>query len=284
MADLAAIVLRSLAYAAALQAAGVPIFFRLCGDALDRSHRPIRAIASLTALGGLVLTALHWALEPIRLTGEPASLLDGSLHSLLLASDAGTAVAVRMLGLALVLAGARQRNAGGETAGFAGAVLIVVSFAFAGHTAADESRWLLAPLLMLHLGVVAFWFGSLIPLLLATLHEGAGGGVVVERFSRAAIRLVPTILLAGAAMAWLLLPDLAGLVSPYGLSLLGKTLGFTVLMALAAANRWRFGPGISRGDGIALAGFRRTVVFEWCLIFIVIGITVTMTTLYSPGS
>jgi putative copper export protein len=59
--------------------------------------------------------------------------------------------------------------------------------------------------------------------------------MAIERFSATATRLVPVILLAGVAMAVVLLPNVAALGEPYGELLIAKVVGFSLLMGLAAA-------------------------------------------------
>lgn len=283
MADTVAIGLRALAFAAALQAAGIPIFLWLFGEALDRSARPIRALAVLSATAGGLLTLLHAAVEPARLTGELRGIFDASLQTLLLASDFGTAVGVRAFGLGMIIAGSLTRSRSGAALALFGASLVAVSFAFMGHTAAHDQRWLLAPLLIVHIATIAFWLGSLWPLRLSTRDENPEvGGAIIEQFSRVAIWLVPLILAAGLAMAGLLLPGLSGLGTPYGISLLAKIAGFAVLLGLAAANKWRFGPGVARGERRSLVAFQRSVLAEWCLIVAVVTVTAAMTALFSP--
>src|SRR5690606_30516868 len=104
--------------------------------------------------------------------------------------------------------------------------------------------------------------------------------VVIERFSIAAVWLVPLILVAGLAMAWVLLPGLASFATPYGALLLAKIAGFAALMALAAANKWRWGPMIAAGRTDALPAFRRSVLAEWALIAGVVSVTAVMTGLF----
>ena len=283
MADIVAIGLRGLAFAAALQAAGAVLFVRLFGGQLDLSAPPIRRLAVAAGAVALLLTFAHALIEPTRLTGEFASIFDGSLHALLLGSDAGTATAIRVAGLALILGGTQQRSAPGNAAALIGATLTAASFALTGHTASDEQRWLLAPLLIVHLLVVAFWFGALWPLAtVARCEMPAVGGKLIGEFSRLAVRLVPAILIAGTVIAAFLLPDLASLGSSYGRMLLAKVAAFALLLGLAAANKWRFGPGVGRGDRAAVVAFRRTVLAEGMLIFAVVVLTAVMTALFSP--
>jgi putative copper resistance protein D len=281
MADIVAIGMRALAFAAALSAAGAAIFVWLFGAALDRSARRIRVLTSATALIGLLFTLAHAVVEPVRLAGAWTGIVDASLQALLLGSDFGTATAVRVLGLSTVLAGSLRPGRAGDGLALAGALLIAVSFAFMGHTAADPQRWLLAPLLIVHLVAVAFWFGALWPLAVMAQHESpALAGPTIGLFSAIAVRIVPGIFVAGVALAALLLPGWSSLRTAYGFSLMAKVAGFTTLMGLAALNKWRFGPAIGRGDATAVAAFRRTIAAEWLLILGVVAVTATMTALF----
>ena len=283
MVDVLAIGVRALSFVAALQAAGMPLFLWLFGGELPRAARRIAAAAARTALIGLVATGGYQLVEPARLAGSLRGVLDGPLQAALLASDLGTATAVRLFGLVLVMLGSRKPSRLGILLCVIGSVLIVVSFAFMGHTAAHDQRWLLAGLLLVHLLIVAFWFGALWPLYLGSRHEElATNAQILERFSRLAVRLVPLILVAGFALSFVLLPSLAALRAPYGLLLLAKVAGFAILMGLAALNKWRLGPLIGAGSATALRSFRRSVLVEWGLIAGVLLMTAAMTELFSP--
>ena len=283
MADAVAIGLRAAASAASLLAAGLPIFFFLYGDLLESALHRIRSRVGPTALLALALVLLHVLVEPVRLTGDWTGLLDRSLHALLLSSDFGTTTAVRAMGLIIIASSALSRERQGEALAIVGATLIAASFALMGHTASNPQRWILAPLLLTHLIAIAFWFGSLGPLLTVTRFERpAVAGALIERFSRTAMLVVPFILLAGLAMAGMLLPDMASIGTPYGLALTAKFIGFSVLMALASLNKWRLAPGIAQEARPALVAFRYSVLTEWVLILAVVTITAVMTSLFSP--
>jgi putative copper export protein len=280
LADVIPIGLRALAFMAVLQAAGVPMFVSLGGNDLARAARPIRALGIWTAAVGLVLTGAHQLVEPARLAGDLSGVLDVSLQRMLLASDAGTAASVRMLGLGLLLGG--QLGAG-RPAALIGAALVAASFAFMGHTAADDQRWWLAPVLVAHLAIVAFWFGALWPLLLTARYETLDATArIVAKLSRLAVRLVPMIFVAGVLLAIGLVPDVASLGTPYGALLLTKIGAFALLMAVAARNKWRLGPRLGRADETALRALRRSVQTEWVLIAGVVAVTATMTAVFSP--
>lgn len=276
--------LRAAAFVAVLQAAGIPLFLWLFGADVPAAARAVRRLAWLSAAAALLATIAAHAVQPARMTGTFGGVLDGSLHAILLASDAGTAHALRILGLVMILAAAYGGSRLREAAGLAGAMLVATSFAFAGHTVTHDLRWVLACLLVLHVLVAAFWLGSLWPLHLASRVESARStGDLLERFSASAMRLVPLIFVAGLAMAIVLLEEVAGLLSGYGLLLVGKAAGFAALMGLAALNKWRLGPAISAGRGGALFALRRSLAAEWLLIAAVLGITAVMTAFFSPG-
>lgn len=282
-ADFVAIALRALSFVAVLQAAGVPLFLWLYGDELPRARRPIESLALWSAVVGLALTLAQQLAAPARLTGTLDSIFDPSLQALVLASDAGAATAVRVLGLAMIALGIASKTRAGQAAAVIGGTLIAASFALMGHTADDDQRWLLAPLLIVHLIVVAFWFGALGPFALAAnLEPTPTNAVVVERFSTLAAWLVPVIFAAGLAMSLALLPNLASLLAPYGLLLSAKAAGFAALMGLATLNKWRFGPMIRAGHQPALFAFRRSVLTEWLVIAAVLITTAVMTGAFAP--
>jgi putative copper export protein len=309
MPDILSAVLRALSFVLQLQAAGAVFFAAAFGPALTISLTGIRALARSTALAAILAVAAHYALESARMAGDLSGVLDTSLQGTAWASTIGASFAVRILGLLLIVAGMRAApgrlgasrffaapvgtgrpfslgrfSARGFTiVGVTGAVLVAVSFTLTGHTTTNARRWLLAPLLLAHLLIVAFWFGALWPLCLVTLRESRERMArVIAVFSAAAVWLVPLILVAGAAMAVLLLPDVAALLQPYGVLLIAKVVLFAVLLGLAALNKWRFGPAIQRGDTQAARGFRRCVVSEYVLIVAVLSVTAVMTTFFSP--
>ena len=161
-----------------------------------------------------------------------------------------------------------------------GILLTIISFTLVGHTTTTPNRAAAAALLVLHLWVVAFWLGSLWPLYLTAAREQPSiSAQVIDKFSFAAAWVVPMILLAGVGLMALLLPSLATLKLTYGQFMLGKIAGFAVLMAMAALNKWQFGPACAEGD---TAAFKRTVIIEYVLICAVLAMTATMTMFYSP--
>ena len=307
--DILSAVLRALSFVLQLQAAGAVFFTAAFGPALTISLTGIRKLARVTAIVALFAVAAHYLLEATRMAGEMSGVFDTSLQAMAWNSSLGGALMVRVLGLLLIIAAMRavparvtasrffassvaspvtavlkRLSAHGFTmVGVSGAVLVAASFTLTGHTSTSGRRSLLAPLLLAHLLIVAFWFGALWPLCLVTLRESwERVARVVAVFSAAAFWLVPLILVAGVAMAAFLLPDVTALRQPYGELLLAKGALYVVLLACGGVNKWLLGPALARGELQSGRGFRRLVIAEYVLMVIVLSVTAVMTTFFSP--
>ncbi|MBV8909330.1 MAG: CopD family protein, partial [Gammaproteobacteria bacterium] len=220
----------------------------------------------------------------IELGGEAASIFDGAAVHLFLTTSAAQALLLRFAGAACVLAGLRARIRPPYPLALAGGVLMIGSFPLTGHSVAQPHRAALAALLLVHVAVVAFWFGALRPLRQAVaLEPRTVASVVLASFSARAVWLVPVIALAGASLAALLLPDVEGLLRPYGLLLLAKVGLFALLMGLAARNRLRLAPALAAGSAGAPATLRRSIALEYALICVVLGVTAVMSGSFSPA-
>ena len=283
MPEIVALGLRAVSFVAVLQAAGVAMFLWLFSRSLATSAGKIRSLGVSAAIAGGVFTFAYHLVQPAWMTGSFSGMFDGSLHAMLLISDAGATTAIRILGLVMLVLGLPKPTRLGEASSLIGATLIVVSFGLMGHTAAHDQRWILVTLLVVHLLIIAFWFGALLPLYMAAARETlSDNALVIENFSAIAAWLVPIIFVAGLGMSVLLLEEVNNLWTAYGVSLLAKVSGFVVLMGLATLNKWRFAPAIAAGDAPALRNFQRSVAAEWGLIIAVLVVTAVMTGLFSP--
>jgi copper resistance protein D len=283
MTDVLSVVLRALSFVLLFQAAGVAIFIALFGGRLSSSRGAVRRLGQAAALTAIVLVAAHYALEAARMAGELSGLWDPALQGMVWHSPSRAALVCRLAGLLLIAIGLQVASPRSTMVAVGGAVLATGAFTLTGHTSVNVHRGALAMLLMLHLLVVAFWFGALWPLYLASLRETpARASDIIERFTTVATWLVPVILLAGIVMAVLLLPNISALSEPYGELLIAKVVGFAVLMGLAAANKWRLGPALVHGPVQSGRWFRRSVAAEYVLIAAVLTITAVMTSFFSP--
>jgi putative copper resistance protein D len=283
--DILSVALRALGFVLVFQAAGVVIFIALFGHRLDRSQVAIRRLGQAAAIAGMVLVAGHYALEAARMAGQMSGVWDPTLQSMMWHSPNRAALLCRLLGLLLIAVGLHGATQHRTIVAIGGVVLATGAFTLVGHTSVNTHRAVLATLLMIHVLIVAFWFGALGPLYLVSLKEPPARAFdVTQRFTAVATWLVPVILLAGVTMAALLLPDAAALRAPYGRLLIAKFIGFVLLMGLAAANRWRLAPGLADATNQSERRFRRSLAAEYVLIAAVLTITAIMTSLFSPDA
>jgi putative copper resistance protein D len=285
MTDALSVVLRALSFVLLFQAAGVAIFAALFGGRLERSRTAVRRLGQVAALAGVVLVAGHYALEPARMAGEMSGMWDPALQGMMWHSPSRAALICRVAGLLLIAVGLQGGSGRWTIVAVGGAILATGAFTLTGHTSVNTHRGALATLLILHLLVVAFWFGALWPLYVASLRETpARASDIIERFTAVATWLVPVILVAGIIMAVLLLPNLSSLSQTYGELLIAKVVGFALLMGLATVNKWRLGPALAQGTVQSGQWFRRSVAAEYVLIVAVLTITAVMTSFFSPES
>lgn len=281
--DLLSVILRALSFIAVAQAAGAALFLGYFGSTLQSARRAIFTTTLAATLAGMVLLSAQFFLEAGRMAGSLSGVFDADLQRFALSTPNATALVVRMAALALLLVAVLAKGTL-RVAGTAGAVLLAASFMLTGHAAASAAQWILGPLIVLHVLVACFWFGSLLPLIRVTsLEPPAVAAVTVARFSRFGGATVPVILVAGVGASVALLPGLHSLLSPYGLGLVAKLVAFALLMALAAYNRWRLGPALATGEPQSQRRFRQVVIAEWMLIAAVLAGTAALTMFLSPG-
>jgi copper resistance protein D len=276
--DALSVAFRAVSFVLLLNAAGIPIFIATFGHLLRDSIPTIRQLGWQLALGALVFVTLHHALEAARMAGDMSGLMDPAMQGMALRSSEGAAFGLRLVGLALIAVGMRRGRS--SALAVVGSVASCAAFTLTGHTSVSPYRAGAAALLILHLLIIAFWLGALWPLYLAPRKEPLPVAArLIDAFSGIAVWLIPVVLLAGIALTALLVPDLSVFNQPYGQLLLVKIAAFVALMGLAALNKWRLGPACAAGHTRA---FRQTVAIEYVLICIVLAVTATMTTFYSP--
>jgi putative copper resistance protein D len=286
MIDSLSVVLRALGLIATFQAAGMAIFLAMFHGMLSRAMVfGLRRTGLAVAAAALILVAAHFMLEPARMGGELAAIADPDLRGIVLHSPLASAFAWRICGLVVLMIGFAMPARSASLITLCGATVIFVAFTQSGHTTTHSPRLLLAGLLFLHVGAVAFWFGSLLPLRRVALQEPpASAARVVEAFSRMAVKLVPVLAAAGLALVILLLRRWSDLATDYGRLIVLKVALFSILMMLAALNRRRYGPALASGEPQAAAVFSRVVMAEFILIAAVLGTTAALTTFHSPES
>ncbi len=278
--DLLSVAVRALAFIAIFQAAGAALFLVAFGKRVT-NVTSTRRLGVVSAAVGLALTIAHLGLDAARMAGDFQGVLDPDLQHLAWASKSGASTLVQAAGLLVILVALSLPTRAGIAWAGLGAAAAVGGFLLAGHTSSHPLRVVLAPLLGLHLLVGAFWFGSLLPLTFVVRDESrAAAADVLKHFSVVAGWLVPLILVAGLAMAYMLAGSLGILRRPYGELLVAKVAGFACLMLLAGFNKWRLVPALAAGE--SAIPLYRSIAAEYGLIASVLTVTAVLTTFYSP--
>jgi len=245
----ALIVVRAVYFLAALQLFGWLIFDLFIGPAgRERRAAPIAAAA-------LVAMTAWLAIETHLMSGEPVSA--ETLGVVLLETRFGTLWIGRALLLVALLVLTLWRKRPATIVAAIGAALTLILTAAAGHGGADGSSIHLAGD-AIHLLAVGAWLGGLLPFAAAMRLPDAGA--VAWRFSTLGMISVCVILATGAVNAWFMagnIPALTG--TSYGRLLLVKIAAFSVMVSVAAINRFRLTPC---GD---VAALRRNAQIETAL-------------------
>jgi putative copper export protein len=280
--DAVTVAMRAAVFIAALQAAGLALFIAAHRTVLADHVTSLVALARTLTLVGLALVLGHQALEATRLAGDWSGMLAMDIQAGNWHRSAGVSALVAAAGLAIEYVGWRLNGTLGRELAVIGALAAVASFALTGHTTAATASPLLRVMLVLHVGIVAYWLGTIVALLrLTRVATSQSLWTVGTAFSASAVWIVPAILPLGLAMIIGLLPNLAALQSVYGALLAAKFTGFSILLILAAWNRWRMVPALLLEPLAATRGFRRTLHAEYLLVSAVLSVTAVMTSLFS---
>jgi putative copper export protein len=178
-----------------------------------------------------------------------ASMTDPDVWTAVMRSRVGDAAWLRSGGLVLLAAAALPWRLG-PTVAAVGAVLVIGSYAAMGHSMLFGPRQEIAALVVLHLAVVAFWVGSLPPLLwIARRRDGAAAAALVQDWSRIAALAVAAMVVSGVLLTWYLTVRLDRILEAWhGWALAGKVLAVLVALGLALWNRLRHTPALAHGE------------------------------------
>lgn len=211
------------------------------------------AVASLGALG-------------LDLLGLPlAALATASPWKVAFATSSGPALLVAIAAMLLALMALRSAWHARAFAVIA-FVGVGLSLAMTGHAATAAPEMLTRPAIFVHGLGVALWIGALAPLAVLVSKHAAAALPVVNRFSRIAALAVGLLALTGLGLAIVQLERPSALVETrYGLILAFKLALVTLLLALAALNRFRLSPGLARDQNVAPA-LRRSILLECAIV------------------
>jgi putative copper resistance protein D len=238
-----------------------------------------RGLAASFAVLGLFATILSFSLRGANLTGDLSGMTDPMMLSLLWTTPVGTALALRLIGLNLLLVGLFLGRIGAWVS-VLGGIIALFSFTQIGHISGSESA-LMEVALMLHLLAVALWIGVLTPLyrLALTSTTYASAADVGHQFGLVASVTVPVLIVVGGYMGYQLVGSFTALIQTgYGQALIIKIFLFSGLVGLAAVNKLRLIPALRLGDPVAASHLSKSIHVEWLVILAVLGMTAVLTT------
>ena len=171
----------------------------------------------------------------------------------------------------------------------AGSAVLLASFAFDGHTVTEGSRWLTVVVDAAHVGASATWAGGVFFLAAIlwkrrgdeTEHGGPDGWELAVRFSVIAGGSLAVAGLAGIALTATILDSVTHLwTTPWGRSLVAKTVLVAVAAGIGAYNHFVVIPSLGPGSGFEAAGPgrrpRRLVSIEAAVLLLVLGATAVL--------
>jgi putative copper resistance protein D len=254
-ADAAAVVSRLLQCSAAAVVGGASLFF-VYGVAADGRSWPMRLVG-LAAGAGLIGTALWLMAQTAQIADAPSDAFDpAKVWSVAAGTGFGRVALMRLacFVLALTLTSfPRRRGRGVWLALAALGIAASASFAWTGHGTMNDGLDGVVHLTadVLHLLAASAWIGALTALAVVLalawrdVTPGRDSLVGLDRFSRIGVAVVAVLAASGLVNSWYLVgpQGIGRLVSTaYGLLLMAKLSLFGVMLALAAANRYRHAP------------------------------------------
>ena len=274
---------KALAYAATLSAIGSVLVLVVLRELSEGGRAALLLTAVLSALAAAIFTALRL---PVRASFLMGGTLDSATDTMILGmvaeSPLGTSAALRLVGLALILA-VLWRARTGLALALTGAFIASASFALRGH-ALSEPQMILGALITLHILCLAFWVGSFAPLARAARRDPpARAGALAHEFGRRALWAVGLVVLAGVITLGLLgAATPTALSSPYGQMFAVKLVLFVGVLALAAVNKLTLTPALLAAAPKSGARLRRSIRVEAGLVAGILVTTAALTTLSAP--
>ena len=261
------VIVRAVYYIATIGAAGLGLFAIGFGHRLEPNEAAkLRRTLLGAIVAGLALSVLALALRVLVLTAG-ASMLNADVWAAVMRSRIGDAFWLRSAGLVLLAAAVTAWRIGPAITAI-GALLVVASYVAMGHSMLFAPRQEIAALVVVHLTVVAFWVGSLPPLLwIAHRRDGAKVARLIQDWSKAAIWAVSAMIASGMLLSWYLTLRMDRIFDAWhGWALAWKALAVLAALGLALWNRQRHTPALARGDAGTGARLAASIRLEMLLV------------------
>ncbi|MGB7433476.1 MAG: CopD family protein [Ahrensia sp.] len=277
------ICVKAMVYATTLLAVGsvfAVLFLRSLPAA--EQHR-LRQMAAVMAIAAAILSLARLPIRASFLMGGTwAGALEPMMLNIVIDSPLGTAIALRLIGLFLLVAILSPSKIGHGAAAF-GTVLVAASFAMRGH-ALEDPRLALGLLITAHILGLAFWVGAFLPLMrLSKKTEPLLAGALAEEFGRKALWVVGGLVVAGLVTLVILTGGQLGLpTSAYSQFFVIKLVLFAVVVGLAALNKLRLTPALQHDVPGAGTRMSRSLKLEAALLTAILLVTATLSTVSAP--
>ncbi|MBY4636155.1 copper homeostasis membrane protein CopD [Sphingopyxis sp. XHP0097] len=263
-------------------------------------------------VAGLAVSTLGFAVLAASMFG--VGILDleaASVGELIVQTDMGVAWLARNAALMVALAATfslRQRPTGAAIVAATAGAFALASLVWTGHAGASEGAGGSLHRIsdIVHMIAAAIWVGAIAGFLLWLAPRPAApesprlevAGRSLERFSRTGTICVLLIAATGLINTQMTIgiPGLSSAhASPYGRLLLAKLILFSIMLAIAAANRWRLVPALKQFQGTAstlgsarslaseVAALRRSLLVEGGAALTILGLVAWLGTL-PPGT
>ncbi len=272
---------RLLFYSSLLLAVGIGLYHRALGNVApptptDNALRVGAVLVALSSglaqlpLGGLELTGASLGQAFAWITWQSA--LSASIGASAVVSVAGLVAYLWLIVRTRCQLPSRLQLLAGLAA--------LAGLGLTGHAATASPQWLSRPTVLVHLVATAFWLAALV-LLPSALGRQAPR--LLQAFSRLAVPAVGVLLVSGAVLMWLQVPDLTRLVSSdYGQLMALKLALVAPLLALAAFNKLRLTPRLAQDTVAVTNRLGHSIAVELMLMVLVVYTVVVMTTTPPP--
>ncbi len=310
MTEWLSIIIRFALYVNLMLLFGLPLFSIYALRSSERQGKaalPLSALAGWLAVMALGLSALSITVMTASMAGVPVGNVDlAAIRMMMTDTPMGHAWLVRMAALVAIVLGAVMLGRGEHTAWLSlaafAASIALGSLAWTGHGAATDGAVGAGHLVadIVHLLAGGAWLGALAALSMM-LFRSTGAMPddyarlihrALEGFSLAGSVIVTLIVASGLMNSWILVGpkhviDLS--VTRYGQLLIAKLLLFTLMLGLAAINRFRltpaFGTALKTGGTTAvLRRLRYSLILETSAALAVLGLVAWLGTLEPPMS
>jgi copper transport protein len=240
--------------------------------------RPAEKLIRALLCCGFAALLLSIGLQGLDVLGAPlAALAQFTVWQAGFGTSYGMTVVIAVPALAAAFLALGATNpAAGRLLSLAAAMGIGLALAASGHASSATPQWLMRPAVFLHTIAVAFWIGSLYPLMKTLDAADSPGRQALRHFSRIVPWALVALLASGGALALVQLVHLDALwTTAYGYVFVAKMAAVLLLFGLAGINRFLLTPRIEAGDAIAVRRFRRSVAGEIGIALLIFGIVAT---------